>query len=322
MRIVVFGEVLCDLFAPVAGQPLQTAKAFVPRLGGAPANVAVQAARLGVPAALVSAVGNDPLGARLRDTLVAEGVDTSALCVIDGKRTGATLVEVDGDGERRFFGFREASADLALTPAHVDTPAVRRLLRGAAVLHSGTVSLAADGARAATHALQDAARKAGAIISVDVNLRPGMYPSLDLLLARANEAVDRADVVKATVDEARQLLGVSRRVGAARLAASLLARGPRLVALTDGEQPFHLATPSLTTTWDALATRAVDATGAGDAFFGAVLARLVRDGVGPHDLAALDVHDLERLAGIGRVAGARATTGLGATTKMLRRRLR
>jgi sugar/nucleoside kinase (ribokinase family) len=75
-RVVVFGEVLCDLFAPRAGQPLQQAAALIPHLGGAPANVAVQLARLQVPVALLTAVGSDPLGLRLLDELGVEGVDT------------------------------------------------------------------------------------------------------------------------------------------------------------------------------------------------------------------------------------------------------
>ncbi len=321
---MVFGEVLCDLFAPVAGQTLAQAAVLVPHLGGAPANVAVQLARLRVPVSLVTAVGADPFGERVQAQLRREGVDLSALRVIAEKRTGATLVEVDRDGERRFFGFRENSADLALTVADVDRPVVRRLLAGAAVVHSGTVSLVADGARAATVFLQDDARRRGAIVSVDVNMRPGMYPSQALLLERAADAVARADVVKATVDEAALLVSPKRRrrFTPRQLADALLERGPRLVLLTDGESELQVATSSVLVSLDALAARVVDATGAGDAFMGACLAQILDLEIGVDDLAGLDERRLRGIGAAGRRAGAAAVTALGATTRMVRRRRR
>lgn len=319
-RVVVFGEVLCDLFAPRAGQPLQQAAALIPHLGGAPANVAVQLARLRVPVSLLTAVGGDPLGLRLVDQLVAEGVDTSAVQVRADRRTGVTLVEVDSDGERRFFGFRENSADLATTVDDVTRPVVRRLLAGAAIMHSGTVSLASDSARAATQSLQAAARSAGAVVSVDVNLRPGMYPSSALLLQRASEAIGAAHVVKATIDEAMFLMGTKRRPSARRCAQALLARGPTLVLLTDGDKPMYAATSNACVELDALPTTMVDATGAGDAFMGAALAEVFALDVDSDGLSSLTAPALQRILTAARRAGAAAVTGLGATTKMLRRR--
>jgi len=319
--LVVFGEVLCDLFAPRPGIPLADASVLVPHLGGAPANVAVQAARLGVQVGLVTAVGPDPFGERLRRLLVAEGVDLSGLVVMPGRRTGVTLVEVDGAGERTFFGFREASADLALTPKDVLGPASRRLLRSARICHSGTVSLRNDASRDATEALQDAARANGALISLDVNLRPGMYPSTTLLLERASRALERADIVKATREEAALLCGsAGRRRGVRRLAAMLLERGPRLVVITDGDAPLCVATRQHQVVLEAVPVKVVDATGAGDACCGAVLTALLgMNVVGPGGLDSLDEAQLFRLADVGRRAGAAAVRALGATTGMLRR---
>jgi len=321
-RVVVFGEVLCDLFSPTAGQPLSDAPVFVPHLGGAPANVAVQLSRLGIAVSLVTAVGADPLGERLRAQLEREGVDTSALQVRADRRTGATLVEVDSDGERRFFGFREKSADLALGVVDVDRPVVRRLLKDTAIVHTGTVSLVSDDARAATLHLQDAGRRRGALLSLDVNLRPGMYPTREMLIERALAAVDRADIVKATVEEAALLASPSRRRrwSPRRLADTLLARGPRLVWLTDGEGPLHLATSTTLVTIEPKRVRTVDATGAGDAFMGACLARLLSLGVDSARLADLDERALTQIGDAGRRAGAAAVGALGATTKMMRRR--
>jgi fructokinase len=319
VEVVVCGEVLCDLFSPRPGISLADASHLVPRLGGAPANVAVQLARLGMATALVSGIGEDPFGERLRRQLTAEGVDLRALRTIAGKRTGATLVDVDAHGERRFFGFREASADLALEVDDVDRPNVRAMIRAARVMHSGTVSLRTDNARAATRFLQAAARRAKAIISVDVNLRPGMYPDRSMLLERAREAVAAADVVKATREEAAAVLGRRPNVSLARLAEGLLGHGPRVVMLTDGERPMAIATEHRVVERPALPVQMVDATGAGDAFCGAALATIIGMSVAVDDLPHLDEHGLARILESGRYAGAAAVTRVGATSAMVRR---
>jgi len=316
---VVCGEVLCDLFAPRAGIPLADATRLIPRLGGAPANVAVQLARLGLGVALVTGVGPDPFGERVQRALAEEGVDLRAVRTITGRRTGATLVEVDADGERRFFGFREASADLALAVADVDRPDVRGLLRRVDIVHSGTVSLRTDNARDATRFLQQTGRQHGAMISVDVNLRPGMYPDRALMLERADGAVGAADILKATREEAALVLGRRASTRLATLAEGLLARGPLLVMLTDGDQPMLVATRHHVIERPALTVRVVDATGAGDAFCGAALAALLAAGVTARTLGDVDAAILGRVIDAGRRAGAAAVTRMGATTAMIRR---
>ncbi len=312
--VVVFGEVLVDLFAPAPGVPLVDADALVPMVGGAPANVAVQLARLAVPVRLVSAVGADPLGARALRTLQTEGVDVRAVRRRADCRTGVTLVEVGADGERRFFPFRENSADLSLSPADVDL----RVLRGATAVHTGTVSLRTPSSRAATRALVRAARARGVMVSLDVNLRWGMFPSRALLLRVARAALRQADIVKATRDEARVLLGAPRALDG-ELAQRVLARGPRLVLITADAEGALVATQGIAVHVAASSVAAVDATGAGDAFVGAVLAKLRELGATRESLAALDAAALHEIGRAGCAAGAAAVTALGATTAMVRK---
>ena len=329
--VVVFGEVLCDLFAERAGQSIADAERLCPQPGGAPANVAVQLARLGVDVSLVSAVGADPFGTMLRRQLQEEGVDTRALLVLPTRRTGATLVEVDADGERRFFGFREKSADLAFDVDDVDTPVVSSLVRDAVVVHTGTVSLSSTSARRATAALLRQARAAGALISLDVNLRPGMYPSTAMLLRQAVVALRRADIVKATRDEALDLIaameGKRRRASTSTraLASRLLSEGPQLVMITDEAHATVVATKkaeAFVTPPRLRSSQIVDATGAGDAFMGAALCTilsLLDDGpIRKQQLASLPASALERLAVAGNAAGGAALASLGATRSMLR----
>ncbi|MCC7072642.1 MAG: carbohydrate kinase [Deltaproteobacteria bacterium] len=314
-HVVVLGEVLIDLFPPKPGVPLAEAAALVPMLGGAPANVAVQLARLGVPVRLISAVGADAFGARALRLLRAEGVDVNAVRTRADRRTGLTLVELAGDGERRFTPFRERSADLSLGPADVEVG----VMRGASIVHTGTVSLRMPSARAATARLVRSAHRAGALVSLDVNLRWGMFPSRTMLVRLARAALRRADVLKATREEARVLLDAPSATDQ-ELALRLLARGPRLVLLTADAEGALVATARATVHVSAPQVRVVDATGAGDAFVGAVLASLQRRGVDRAGLAQLDAAHLHAIGRAGCAAGAAAVSALGATTAMPRRR--
>ena len=313
-EVLVLGEVLCDLFAPRPGTFLSQADCFVPHPGGAPANVAVQLARLGVTVGLLSAVGADPLGERLIRGLADEGVDVSNVHVRTHYRTGLTLVEVDGDGERRFFGFRENSADLSFNIRDIDHQRVRR----AAIVHTGTVSLRRPASRAATHAFIAAGRLAGAIVSLDVNLRYGMFPSRALLLRLARAAIPRADVVKATRQEALDLLQATPRTSNTTLVHRLLERGPSLVLLTLDDDGAVLASRVAQVEVPARRCRVVDSTGAGDAFVGAALARLIAGGINATSLPGLGKDVLTDVGREACRAGGAAITAVGATTAMVR----
>lgn len=320
-RVVVVGEVLCDLFAPRAGVALEDATAYVPHLGGAPANVAVQLARLGVSTALVSAIGRDPLGARARRILDQAGVDTRHVAVDPTRRTGLTFVEVANDGARRFFGWRDNAADLAITKAAVE----RALPRAWAVVH-GTVSLRAPTPRAATLRAAALARAHGALVIVDVNLRPGMYPAAADMLKRARQGIARAHVIKASDDECDALFGARPARRAARTDAAhanahvdaLLATGARLALYTRGAHGAVVATRTARVAVPAPRVKVVDTTGAGDAFLAAAIHALCPHVDTLQDLDALDAPALLAIARAACSAGARSTTALGATTARLR----
>jgi fructokinase len=313
-RVVVVGEVLCDLFAPRAGVKLEDAGAYVPHLGGAPANVAVQLARLGVQTALVSAVGADPLGVRARRILVDAGVDTTHVATDAVRRTGLTFVEVAHDGARRFFGWRENAADLSITKALVE-----RAVPGAWAVVHGTVSLRAPTPRAATWRADAIAKKDGALVVLDVNLRPGMYVRRADMLVRARQAIARAHVIKASDDECDVLFPSRRRRNRADAHVdALLEAGARLVLYTRGAAGAVLATRDARVAVAAPKVKVVDTTGAGDAFLAAAVASLRAHVKGPRDLDNLLKATLAHIGGVACDAGARSTTKLGATSARLR----
>lgn len=309
-RVFVLGEALLDLFVPRPGRSLVDAECFVPSVGGAPANVAVQLARLGDDVALWTAVGADPFGERLKDALLREGIDVDHVARVSGKKTGLTFVEVDRKGERAFTPRREQSAVDDIAAASLPLGA----LTSGSILHHGTVLLRAPCARATTRAVVRAARHRGAMVSLDVNLRPAMFPSREIMLTHARGVMAHAHVVKATRDEAAALLGEKRDD---LLVDAILAKGPRLVCLTLDKRGALLASKSTRVRVASPRVRMLDATGAGDAFMGTLLSSLLAHGVHVDDLASLDEGTLRAIGIRACTAGAHAVTALGATTGML-----
>ena len=152
LDITAIGEVLIDLTQTgfnENGIPL-----FAANPGGAPANVAVAAARLGAKTAFAGKVGRDGFGTYLRQVLSDNGVDVSGLR--SGKEpTTMAIVSVDASGERDFQFVR--GSDCTITPEEVDEKLVER----SKVLHFGSVSLTRGTARNATIFAARSARQAG-----------------------------------------------------------------------------------------------------------------------------------------------------------------
>jgi fructokinase len=307
-KVVVWGEVLVDFYAGGDGD-LSSCTSLTPHLGGAPANVAVQLARLGIDVALHSAVGDDPLAARIARVLKDERVTAHLRCIY-GRRTGITFIERVAD-DRRFFGFRDNCADEQL-----DARDVPPIGADVAVVHTGTVTLRSTTASEATVLFQQAGRRAGAIVSLDVNLRPRMFANVDAMIEAAREAAGRCDVIKGTAEEfammtTRDIDDIDGQI------ADAFSWGARMVCVTRDKHGAILANRKHRVDVESPETLVVDATGAGDAFTGTLLRELVVGGV---STSTLDDVTADALGGIGRaacLAGAAATTGIGATSAML-----
>ena len=283
-EVIVLGEVLWDVFPLHPHEKLRARRIDQRCLGGAPANVACTLARLGVDVAMIATVGNDALGAGLRDELRSAGVDVTHVAEV-GARSGVTYVELE-DGEPAFVPYRANSADTKLTAEHVPD------LQGA-WLHLGSSSFAA-----APAATSRALANAGAMrLSIDLNIYPfwfrGGTTSLDGIIARA-------DVVKASESDLSALGLPSPE--------ALHARRPHgITVVTRGERGTIAWWRSLEMELPARRAKVIDRTGAGDAFMAGLLAGLLR-GSGEEATVLL------RALRIGNALAARAVTALGATT--------
>lgn len=311
VSLVCLGEALIDLVAEDAGVPLAAAERFVRAAGGAPANVAVGAARLGVRSGFVGKVGADPFGDHIVATLQGGGVDTSRVRRDEKARTGLAFVSLGEHGERDFLFYRHPSADQRLSVADLDDD----YLRAARVLHFGSLSLAGGPVREATlHAVR-VAGEAGALRSFDANLRLDAFRSPAAARRAALTAVASAEVVKVSEDELAFLADGQGEAAARKLVHDALAllvvtHGPRGASYYLGPRRALVGEPSQVSARGhvpGFPVKPIDTTGAGDAFVAGLLTGLL---AAPGSIA--DPAAIAHIVRMANACGAIATTRLGA----------
>lgn len=303
--IVSLGDAIVDLFALPRGADLASATSFVPRQGGAPANVAVVASRLGARARFVGALGTDAHGTRLLAELEAAGVDTRAVVRLP-KRTGVTFVRVTPEGERSFLFYRQGSADLALAPEHLESQPIHPL-EDASWLHLASSALVAEPMASAARWMLAAARARRVPVSLDLNVRAHLWPDRERMAREVRALTSLASLVKSS-EEDLDALGLPATYDAlealAPSALAVLTLAERGAIVRVGTREIHANAPQVDV---------VDATGAGDAFVAAVLAALEAKGLLPGAAGFEDPDVWTEVLRFACAVGARAVTALGAT---------
>ena len=297
MPFLMLGEALVDLICERPADGLADATAFTPHFGGAAANVAVSAARAGGRPALAGGAGEDPWGRWLLDRLRREGVDTRFFTLDQRRQTPIAFATVTAQGEPTFSIYGEGiSAALEAFGDRVDE-AVEAT--EALVFASNTL---VGPERAVTLRARERALALGRPVCFDPNLRIERWPSVEAAVEAARGCLEGCLLVKANAAEARLLTGEADPAAAADAIAAM---GVALVVITLGPDGA-LARGALEHAVPGRAARVVATIGAGDAFFGTLLARLQAAGWNAADPALGDA-----LAAAAE-AGARATETWGA----------
>jgi fructokinase len=262
--IIVVGENVVDLVP--AGPGLLRAA-----LGGGPANVAVAAARLGVPVAMAARLGHDAFAAAFRARLAGSSVDTRLL--VDSPDSSAlALATIGQDGAATYDFWLHGAADFGWQDGQLPVPAPGD------TLHIG--SLAAflpPGADTVERWVRTHRREC--TVTLDPNLRPVALAQPDGLV-RLERLVRLAHVVKASEDDARlaypdrEPMDTARRWLGQGPAMVLLTRGATGATAVTGERHLSMAPPPVDV---------VDTIGAGDAAMGALLAGLYQRQLLPPD---------------------------------------
>jgi 2-dehydro-3-deoxygluconokinase len=259
--------------------------------GGDTSNAAIAAARSGASAGYVTAIGADAAGDSFMALWAREGVDSSTVIRRPGVQTGIYFVTHDAGGHHFAF-YRAGSAAALYRPQDVPEEAIR----AARILHVSGISqaISESACDAVFHAIH-IARDAGVRVSYDTNLRLRLWPPARAA-AVIHAAIGMADIALPSLDDAAALTGLTEPDAVLDFYLRLCP----LVFLKCGAAGCVVATRDGRTRIPAHRVTAVDATGAGDTFAGALLARL---------LAGDDAVAAARYA---NAAAALSTTGYGA----------
>ena len=299
-KALCIGELLIDFVSTTPDVTLAEAPGFVKAPGGAPANVAVGLAKLGVDAGFIGKVGADAFGDFLREVLRENSVNTDYLISGEGSRTTLAFVATRSDGMKDITFYRHPGADIQLTADEIDIGYVH----SAELFHYGSVSLSHSPSREATlHAIRSA-RAGRARLSYDPNLRLMLWDNPADAKRWIWEAMPYADVVKISDEEWEFITGdADLEQGIQRI----LGLGVKLLVVTLGERGCYYTNGFADGFVDGFIVDVVDTLGAGDAFVAAMLTQLRQY----MDLTALEKKQLDPIMRYANAAGALATQKVG-----------
>lgn len=299
-KALCIGELLIDFVSTTPDVTLAEAPGFVKAPGGAPANVAVGLAKLGIDAGFIGKVGADAFGDFLRETLEQNSVDTSYLVSGETSRTTLAFVATRSDGMKDITFYRHPGADIQLSPDEIDMGYVQ----SAELFHYGSVSLSHSPSREATFQTIQSAKASGAMLSYDPNLRLMLWDNANDAKQWIWEVMPYADVVKISEEEWEFVTGDAELTSGIE---RILGLGVKLLVVTLGERGCYYTNGTAAGYVDGFAVDVVDTLGAGDAFAAAMLMQLVKH----EDISALDAPRLDFMMRYANAAGALATQKVG-----------
>ena len=289
LDLLCLGELLIDFVPVPAGLSLARARRLALAPGGAPANVAVAARRLGLKTGFIGKVGDDAFGRLLRDVLARQHIDLTLFGLTRDSSTRLAFITNETDEQQRFMFYGNPGADILLKPQDIRAG----YMKNARALHFGSISLIQEPARSATFAAIELARKFGLMVSFDPNLRPPLWPSLKQAKRQILEALKFCQVLKLS-DSEWEFLFPNRTFQEAL--DPLWRAGVQVAAMTLGGNGAMVASRQAIVKVDALKVEVVDTTGAGDGFMAGLIYGLSHRE--PSTLRHSELRELARLAAV------------------------
>ncbi|HSE36840.1 MAG TPA: 5-dehydro-2-deoxygluconokinase [Blastocatellia bacterium] len=245
--ILAMGRSSIDLYANDIGAPFPDIKSFAAYVGGCPTNISVGTRRLGLRSALLTAVGEDPVGDFVLSFLEREGVVTSFIPRKPGRRTSAVILGIEPPDRFPLVFYRDNCADIELSIEDVNRAPVNQ---SRALLISGT-GLSREPSRSATLFAAEQARAHGTTVFLDLDFRPDQWHDARAYGVTIRAAMRSVDVVIGTADEVKagalkdqsnvsvehsQVSGA--RVGGDLMKAveAVLSAGPATLAMKRGDE--------------------------------------------------------------------------------------
>jgi sugar/nucleoside kinase (ribokinase family) len=263
MDLICMGEMLIDF------TPGKEPDSYTANPGGAVANVAVSAARNHIDTAFLGVLGNDDFGRRLKGILDTEGVEMLCPKLTDEAVTTLAFVTLYEGGERSFTFVRKPGADILLSREDVrekDIDACR-------MLHAGSVSLSDEPSRSAVAYAMELAHKKGKLVSFDVNYREMIWHDKERCRQEVEKLLGYVDFLKIS-DEELYFAG-----GEENIPSFMEQHGITVLIETCGSAGAKYYFRGVSGQIAGKKVKAVDATGAGDAFWGGFLSNLLHSGI-------------------------------------------
>ncbi|MFI3329443.1 MAG: carbohydrate kinase [bacterium] len=263
--ITALGEILIDF--TLVGMEGKN-KLFQQNPGGAPANVLVAATKLGSTTAFIGKAGTDMHGRFLKRTLVNEGVNADGFLLDKDFFTTLAFVDINEFKERSFSFARKPGADTQLRYNELSVNAIKE----SKLLHVGSLSLTDEPVRSTTHYAINVARENDVLVSYDPNYRASLWESEDM--AKHHMRSITADIMKLSDEETLLLTDVHDYEEASDF---LLKKGVKIVVVTLGANGCYVCNKEGGVHVPGFKCKAVDTTGAGDAFWGAFLHKVTEN---------------------------------------------
>ncbi len=303
MKVLCIGEALIDMICTDVNVSLSNGQHFLKKAGGAPANVAAAIAALGGEVSMAAKVGDDPFGHHLISLLKEMGVDTNLIIKDPAHFTTFAFVSLMQDGERDFYFNRGADKELTI----LDLAAVN--LNEYGIVHFGSATAFLPGPLQNTYLeLLAKAKQTGCLISFDPNYRHLLFQNNSAyFIEQCGHFIENCNFFKLSDEEAILITGCD---SVALAAAALRKKTKAVFTITLGKEGTLVSIGDHIEIIKSIPIQAVDATGAGDAFVGAVLYQLNKRSV--KDIHLVSMEDWKTIITNANKAGARTCEYMGA----------
>jgi 5-dehydro-2-deoxygluconokinase len=191
------GRSSIDLYSNDVGAPFVNITSFAAYVGGSPTNISVGARRLGLKSALLTGVGQDPVGDFILHFLNNEGVDTQYTVRKPGKRSSAVVLGIEPPDKFPLVYYRDNCADIELT---IDDVLAAPIAQSRVFQFAGT-NLSKEPSRSATMFAAGLARQAGSEVVFDVDFRPDQWHDPRAFGVVVRSVLPLVDIVIGTEDE-------------------------------------------------------------------------------------------------------------------------
>jgi fructokinase len=291
--ILSVGEILVDMI----GDKNNTFQMFI---GGAPFNVAVNAVQSGAKAGFIGRIGKDVAGKYIEESIQNYKLDYANLQKDNFRNTTLAFVALDKAGERNFTFFRHDTADFNLSIDEINLEAYKNLN----IVHIGSLMLSEKQGIEFAKAMVNKIKDKKLLFSFDVNFRYDLYKTKEVAFKAYSEFINQADILKFSSDE---ILDYTQEDSLEKAIKKVNCKGLLLITLGSLGSMFIFGGKTIKV--DTVKVKAIDTTGAGDAFYGAILAKI--DEIGYSNLNAENLTDALLFA---NQKGAKATLHKGAVS--------